>query len=169
VNEVFFDYERMLSEYSLHLGIKTGEEIIDERNALKGNSSSVVRSIESIIEESFKNVEESIANVADPTFTSLIDEIESSWNKSFIINCVPNVLNGNYVNVPVGYVKLDKLDKEYLDFSNNEAFFFDYLERYPLRITKVKIDDMLYYNITNVTIVPTFITLNKEYYLSREI
>lgn len=166
VLEVFFDLDHMISEYSMHYGIKSGEEII-QTGDMKNRSTVMIKSLENIIDESLKDLERHIENTVDPRFEGFIKELKSNWDKSFIINCVPNMLNGNYVNLPVDLVE-ETVITEPVEFKDNETYFFNFLNRVPLKFNRITINGVEYYNIVNSTIVPMFLTLEKDYVLVKE-
>lgn len=164
--ELFFDFDHMITEYSMHYGIKSGEEMI-QSGELKNRSNSMIKSLESIIEESLKNLERNIEETVDPKYGNFIHDIEHNWEKSFIINCVPNILNGNYVNIPMELVQ-ETTTSDPVSFNDNETYFFSFLNRLPLKFNRITIGDTSYYNIVNTTIVPLFITLERDYVLVKE-
>lgn len=165
VNEIYFDFERMLAEYSLHYGIKSGEEIVNE-GAMKPSTSKVTKSIETFIEDSLKGLEEHIQKTTDSDVVNAINDIRT-WRKSFMINCVPNILHGNYVNVPSQYVETEQI-MDVVRFESDEKYFFEYLNRVPLTINKIIIGDEEFFNIVNTSIVPLFLSMDTDYILGKE-
>lgn len=166
LNLVYFDIDRMIREYSLHCGIKSGEEALSNLD-LKQRSNVMVKSIELLIEESIKDINTNIENTIDPSYSDLILQIETTWNKSFVINCIPNIEFGNYVNIPVEMVLEDNND-EIASFIDDEDYFFSLLNRIPLTVNKIRISELMFYNIVNSTIVPLFLDLNKKYVLIKD-
>jgi len=161
-NQLFFDFERMITEYSTHYGIKSGEEMISDMS-MKTRIKSVSKSVEALLEDSMKDLNENLSNTIDPNYKTFISEIGKTWDKSFVINCVPNVLNGNYVNIPIEMVSEKELGVDVATFENDKSYFFDFFNAMPLKISKIKIDKLSYYNMINISIVPLFITLSKKY------
>lgn len=160
INEVFFDFDLMMSEWSTLYGIKSGEEIRDAGN-FGSSKTSATKSIESIIEESLKNLDRVHNSPDNVIFRNFVQQQKDEWCKSFVINCVPNVLNGNYVNVPSKYVDITESDS--YDFIDVKDYFFQFLNIVPLKIHPIKIAGDDFFNIVNISIVPLFITLERTY------
>ncbi len=167
VNEVFFDFDRMLAEYSLHYGIKSGQEIVND-GAMKPMITKSSKSIEEFIEKSLNGLDKHLENTLDVSIQAIIDEINNCWRKSFMINCVPNVINGNYINIPTRMVSVECVDGP-VSFDSDEQYFFSFLGRVPLRINKIKILNDEVYNIVNTSIVPIFLTTNVQYIIEKDI
>lgn len=165
LNEIYLDFDRLLTEYSNQYGIKSGEVMLSE-GELKARSKTLMKSLESIIEDSLKDLDKNIENTSDTLYTDFIHNVQSGWNKSFMINCIPNVLNGNYINIPTNMIE-EKSIESVATFLNSEDFFFSYLGILPLKFNRVVIDEVEYVNIINTSIVPMFITLEKDYTLER--
>lgn len=167
INQIYFDFERMISEYSVHSGIKSGSEIIE--NQLKPSSQKSIKSLEKFIEESLEEVNKYVEKSFDLNYSVFVNEVESSWNKSFVVNCVPNIINGNYVNIPIEYINIQQTNENMAEFSDNEDYFFRYLNRLPLKINNIKISNNTFCNIVNTSIVPLFISTGVEYYITKEL
>lgn len=163
VNEIFFDFERMISEYSLHYGIKSGSEMINE-GSLKSTINHSVKSLEAFIEDSLNGLDKHIEKTVDGDIKYFIDDVNSNWKKSFLINCIPNIIRGNYVNIPKELISIEKsIDK--VDFIDDEEYFFNFLGRLPIKTNVITIDGHEYFNIVNTSIVPIFISMNVRYIL----
>jgi hypothetical protein len=161
VNQIFFDFERMITEYSLHYGIKSGEEMVSEISA-KPQKNSTKKSIEDLIKTSMEQLEEYMNHTDDKDYKDMVRNI-NEWDKSFIINCIPNVLNGNYVNVPVEFVVLNDVNDSIPSFDSDRSYYFDFFNILPLKVNLIKIANKEFFNIINVSIVPMFLTLSKKY------
>lgn len=75
INQVFFDFERMVTEYSLHYGIKSGEEMVTEISKPQKYSSK--KSIETLIKDSMEQLEEYMRNTDNDDYKNMIRNINT--------------------------------------------------------------------------------------------
>jgi hypothetical protein len=162
-NRVYFDANSMRTEYSILLGNQVSPL------ELKESTDKKVKSIEEVISESLKRIEKSIDVEHDKNdkFTKFFDYL-NTWNQTFVVNCIPNISYGNYVNIPMEYVEIDEYDCEMIEFEDSQQYFNNFLNRLPIELRKIKIGENVMLNIINKTLIPLFITTEKVYIVTKD-